>query len=57
MARASSARLRAMLEKGSGDGVTAARRAVLPEWAARAMAAPRAAARSCWAGVSWRVAP
>ena len=54
MARASSARLRVMLENGSGDGVTAARRAVLPPWAARAMAAPRAAASNCSPGVSWR---
>ena len=44
-----------MLEKGSGEGVTAARTAVLPEWAARAMRAPRNVARSCSAGLSWAV--
>ena len=41
-ATTSSVELRAMLEMGSGLGVTAARTAVLEVWAARATAAPMA---------------
>ena len=49
-------RLNVMFENGSGDGVTAARAAVLPLWAIRATAAPRSVASSWCSGESWRVA-
>jgi len=50
MARTSSLVLSAMLETGSGLGVTAARNAVFDPWAASAMAAPAAVARTCISG-------
>ena len=45
-----------MFESGSGEGVTAARAAVLPPCAARAMAPPAAVAASCCKGLSEAVA-
>ena len=45
-----------MFEKGSGEGVTAARTAVLPPWAARAMVPPTAAAAACCNGDNEAVA-
>src|SRR5258708_38021994 len=45
-----------MLDSGSGDGVTAARTAVLPPWAAKATAAPSKVANSCCSGESCFVA-
>src|SRR5208282_389803 len=56
-ASVSSPALRVMFEKGSGDGVTAARAAVLPPWAARAMAPPARVASNCFPRESWEVAP
>ena len=56
MARTSSPRLSVMFENGSGDGVTAARAAVLPPCAMSATVAPRSVARSWCSGESWLVA-
>src|SRR5208282_3987759 len=56
-ASVSSPALRAKFENGSGDGVTATRAAVLPPWAARAMAPPARVASNCFSGESWEVAP
>src|SRR6476620_1776107 len=55
-ASASSPKLRVMFESGSGEGVTAARAAVLPPCAARAMAPPAAVAASCCQGLRDAVA-
>src|SRR6202051_3202965 len=49
-ANPSSPKLSAKLENGSGEAVTAARTAVLPPWAAKAMAPPAAAAANCSQG-------
>ena len=56
MATVSPAVLRAMLETGSGLGVTAARTAVLEVWAASAMAAPKVVASICMVGLSCELA-
>ncbi len=45
-----------ILEMGSGDGVTAARAAVFPPCAAKAMRPPSNVARSCFSGERWDVA-
>ncbi len=58
MARPSSPRLKAVFENGSGEAVTAARAAVLPPCAAKAIAPPAAAvARSCSQGDKRRGRP
>ena len=56
MASPSSPRLKVQLEIGSGEGVTAARTAVLPPWAASAIAPPATVAASCSHGESVAVA-
>ena len=56
-ASVSSPALSAMFETGSGNGVTATRAAVLPPWAAKAIAPPASAASNCFSGESWDVAP
>src|SRR5216684_5986541 len=56
IASPSSPRLKAALENGSGDAVTAVRAAVLPPWAAKAMAPPANVTRSCSQGESVAVA-
>src|SRR5579863_6491946 len=52
----SSPRLSAMLLKGSGEGVTAARAAVFPPWAASAISPPAIVATICSPGESELVA-
>lgn len=52
IAKASSPKLKAAFENGSGDGVTTARNAVLLLWAARAMAPPIMVASNCFSGES-----
>ncbi len=54
IAPTSSPKLSAMFEIGSGEGVTAARRAVLPPCAAKAIAAPSTAEASCIPGDKMR---
>ena len=56
IAAASSVVLRAMLETGSGLGVTAVRSAVYDPWAASATTAPIEVARICICGVNWELA-
>jgi hypothetical protein len=56
IASASSPTLRAMFEKGSGDGVTATRAAILPPCATNAMHPPDNPATSCSAGDRWAAA-
>ena len=55
-AKASSPALRLILEMGSGEGVTAALAAVLPPWAAKAIAPPTIAQSICSVGESCAVA-
>ena len=56
-ATTSSPKLKAMLENGSGDGVTAALIAVLPLCDAKAIVPPSSAAASCVPGDMCCVAP
>src|SRR5215469_5036900 len=56
MAMTSSPVLRAALENGSGEGVTAARAAVFPPWATRAINPPASVASNCSPGESWAAA-